>query len=173
VLTVDPLVLTDTSKANACTAEQLADLSCDPNIEGVNSNAFQPRPLGGTTLVEGSLELRFPLMPSMGLDAAVFVDGALVGVNRFSDVLSAAGSITPGFGVRFDTPAGPVRLDLGIRPTLAEELPVITEVRDSTGNGRLVTLRTSRRYDPLDRGGNFFNQIFNRLMLHLAIGPAF
>jgi outer membrane protein assembly factor BamA len=173
VLTVDPFVLTDTSKVNACTSQSIADLSCDPNIAGVNSNAFEPRPLGGTTLIEGSVEFRFPLLVARGLDGAVFLDGALVGVNAFSDVLNAAGSITPGFGVRFDTPAGPVRLDLGIRPTLADELRVITQVSDSGGNLSLVTLRTPRRYDPLDRGGNFFNQILNRLMLHLAIGPAF
>jgi hypothetical protein len=66
-----------------------------------------------------------------------------------------------------------VRLDLGIRPTLVERLPVVTEVTGTDGTERLVTLTTLRHYNPLEGSGGFLRGIFNRLMLHLAIGPAF
>jgi hypothetical protein len=103
----------------------------------------------------------------------VFIDGALVGTRRFSDIIGATGAITPGFGVRFNTPVGPVRLDLGVRPTLVEELPVITQVSDSAGNFQLVTLNTKRRYDQAQTSGGALRKVLSRLTLHLAIGPAF
>jgi outer membrane protein assembly factor BamA len=173
VLTVSSRVLTDTTRASSCTAAQLADGSCDPNEVGVPATAFQPRPIGGTTVAEASVEYRFPIAMQSGLTGALFIDGAVVRGGQFSNVIGAVASITPGAGIRFDTPVGPVRLDLGIRPTLVERLPVVTDVVQSDGTERLVTLSTLRLYDPLDRSGNLLRGILNRLMLHLAIGPAF
>jgi outer membrane protein insertion porin family/translocation and assembly module TamA len=173
VLTISPTELTDSALAQPCTTADLQAGTCDPNIAGVGSDRFQPQPLGGTTIAEATVEYRFPLAIVAGLDGAVFIDGAIVGTDRFTDLLGATGAVTPGFGLRFATPAGPVRLDLGIRPTLVERLPVITEVTDSAGSSRLVTLRTLRRYDPVDTRGTWYRRILNRLMLHLAIGPAF
>ena len=72
-----------------------------------------------------------------------------------------------------NTPVGPVRLDLGIRPTLVERLPVITQVVNPDSSVQLVTLAARRRYDPLDDSGGFLRQILSRLRLHLAIGPPF
>jgi outer membrane protein insertion porin family len=172
VLTVSPTALTDTALASPCTTAQLQDGSCDPNIAGLDAQSFQPQPLGGTTVAEFSVEYRFPLWPVQGISGALFVDGAVIGTNQLTDLLGATGSITPGFGLRMDTPVGPVRLDLGIRPTLVEDLPVVTQV--STANGaELVTLNAKRRYDPLDTRGGFLHKVFSRLRLHLAIGPAF
>lgn len=172
VLTVSPTALTDTALASPCTMSQLQDGSCDPNIAGLSANVFQPQPLGGSSVAEFSVEYRFPLWPVQGISAAVFVDGAVIGTNQLSNLLGATGSITPGFGIRMNTPVGPVRLDLGVRPTLVEDLPVVTQV--STSNGaELVTLTTKRRYDPLDAKGGFLGQVLSRLRLHLAIGPPF
>jgi outer membrane protein assembly factor BamA len=180
VLTVSPIALTrvdtledGTVRDPICTEAQLRDSSCDPNSSRLDADNFNPQPLGGTSLAEGSIELRFPLVSKFALDGAVFVDGAVIGTDRFSSLLGASGSVTPGFGVRLQTPVGPVRLDLGIRPTLVETLPVITQVTDPDSTARLVTLATPRRYDPVDTSGNFFQKILARLMLHLAIGPAF
>jgi outer membrane protein assembly factor BamA len=172
LLTIDPARLTDSTLA-ACTPASVADGSCDPNIAGLGADAFQPRPLGGTTLGEASVEYRFPLAFAAGLTGAVFLDGAVVGTNRFSDLLGASASITPGFGVRFATPAGPVRLDLGLRPRLVENLPVVTQVTNTDGSFRLVALQTPRRYDQAEVTGGALKQILSRLTLHLAIGPAF
>lgn len=173
VLTVDPAALSDTTLASPCSSADLASGSCDPNLAGVKDGAFQPRPLGGTTLAEASVEFRFPIALLPGLSGAAFVDGAIVGTRRFSDALGATAAITPGVGIRFATPAGPVRLDLGFRPRVVEALPVITQVTDSDGNFQLVTLKTSRRYDPAKATGGFLGLLSSRLTLHLAIGPAF
>jgi hypothetical protein len=72
-----------------------------------------------------------------------------------------------------DTPIGPVRLDLGIRPSLVEELPVVTQITNADGSVELVTLSKARRYDPIDHSGRFLTKVLSRLRLHLAIGPPF
>ena len=173
VLTVSPTALTDTALASPCTTAQLADGSCDPNIAGLGSTAFIPQPLGGNAVAEASVEYRFPLWPVHGINGALFIDGAIIGTNQLSDLLGATAAITPGFGLRMDTPVGPVRLDLGIRPTLVEDLPVITEITNADGSTELVALNTTRRYDPLNKSGGFFRKVLSRLRLHLAIGPPF
>jgi outer membrane protein assembly factor BamA len=173
VLTIDPAHLTAPELATPCSPSQLADGSCDPNQVGVRTRDFQPRPLGGTSLAEASIEYRFPLAWVEGLSGAVFVDGAVVGTRRYADILGSTAAVTPGFGIRFATPVGPVRLDLGIRPRVVEDLPVITQVSDSSGNFRLVTLQTRRRYDQSDATGGALRKVLSRLTLHLAIGPAF
>jgi hypothetical protein len=159
--------------AQPCLVAQLEDGSCDPNLAGVGSASFVPRPLGGSALAEASVELRFPLSSSLGLSGAVFLDGAIVGTRRFTDLLGATATLTPGFGVRFATPVGPVRLDLGIRPQVVERLPVITQVTEADGSLRLVTLTTARRYSAAESNGGFLAPVLSRLTLHLAIGPAF
>lgn len=173
VLTIDPSALTDTTLATPCTVAQLENGSCDPNIAGVETSDFQPRPLGGSALAEASVELRFPISVSAGLTGAVFVDGAIVGTRRFSDLLGATATVTPGIGVRFATPAGPVRLDIGLRPRVVERLPVITQVKEADGALRLVSLAVPRRYNAAESRGGFLGQVTSRLTLHLAIGPAF
>lgn len=151
-------------------------------LVGLKDNDFQTRPLGGTTLLEGGVELRIPI--TTYIVAAVFVDGAVLGNGSVTTITKGKAAITPGFGVRYKSPVGPIRVDLGIRPTLKASLPVITEVRDSTGVLRLVDLtggqgcagRSSagcRSYPgPLSKQ-SFFNKITNRLTLHLSIGEAY
>lgn len=173
ILTIDPARLTDTSLANPCTTAQLVSGTCNPNAPGIRARDFQPRPLGATALAEASVEYRFPIRFVEGLTGAVFVDGAIIGTRRFKDLFSTTGAVTPGFGLRFNTPAGPVRLDLGVRPTLVEDLPVITQVTDSAGNLSLVTLQTKRRFDQAQTSGGALRKVLSRLTLHLAIGPAF
>lgn len=167
VLTVDPQVLDSLA---GCTNATIADGSCDP--APVPSSDFQPRPTGGTSLIEASLEYRYPLGgPLIG---AVFVDAALVGQGAFGNLAQSTGAITPGFGIRYRSPVGPIRLDLGIRPTLTQRLTVLTEVVDSTGTHRIVQLDAQKRYDPVQASGNSFLQhVLSRLALHLSIGEAF
>ncbi len=167
VLTVDPNALLEES--GGCTRAEIEDGTCDPS--GVPVAAFHPRPVGGRSVVEASVEYRFPLGGSF--QGAVFVDGALVG-SGVRDLLTAGGrAVTPGFGARWRSPVGPIRLDLGVRPFLVEELPVVTELVGDDGVRRLVRLDTRRRYDPLEDSGGFLGQVFNRLVLHLSIGEAF
>jgi outer membrane protein assembly factor BamA len=152
---------------------------CDPNATaavdgttvGIPAEDFLPRPLGGSSVLEASVEYRFPVWGP--LQGAVFVDGALVGSGLQSAFAQGQSAITPGFGARFATPVGPIRVDLGVRPTIRERLPVITEVVEN-GERRLVRLQQRHEYDPLaGTGEQWWRQVLARLTLHLSIGEAF
>lgn len=67
-------------------------------------------PLGGLSLLEGSLELRRPIWRELG--GALFIDLGQVSLQSYDvpvDDLRFAG----GFGLSYTTPVGPVRLDMG------------------------------------------------------------
>jgi hypothetical protein len=146
---------------------------CDPNVVGADKR-FQPRPVGGTSLLEGSVEVRVPLLTNK-LFGAVFVDGAIVGSSKLqnltdfrdiADVAGATAAITPGFGIRYNSPVGPVRVDIGYHPRLVEDLLVITEDRRN-GRRTLVPLDATRRFGDADK------TILSRLVLHFSIGQAY
>lgn len=68
-------------------------------------------PRGGRTMVNGNFELRFPLYKKMG--AVLFQDlGALSG-RMFADFKPQDLLTATGFGLRFFTPVGPLRFDIG------------------------------------------------------------
>jgi outer membrane translocation and assembly module TamA len=67
-------------------------------------------PIGGLSLVEGSLEFRRPLWKE--LNGAVFIDFGQVSTQTYDppvDDLRFSG----GFGLSYSTPVGPIRLDIG------------------------------------------------------------
>lgn len=170
ILTVDPAKLI----AAGCTSATIASGACDPNAgtdtTRVAAKDFTALPTGGTSLIEGSIEYRVPMLMKH-LQVAVFVDAGFVGVGG-SSLTNGEGAITPGFGVRYLSPVGPIRVDLGIRPSLTETLPVITEVVQPDGTRKLVRLSTLRNYNPVE-GGSGISKVLNRLALHLSIGQAF
>jgi outer membrane protein insertion porin family len=168
VLTIAPEKLEDAGGVEACVAGGIG--TCDLAV--IPSDDFQPRPVGGTTVLEASLEYRFPIWEEIG--GAVFIDGATVGAEGGElPATDRKSSVTPGFGIRYASPVGPIRVDLGIRPTLSEELPVITEIIADDGTRRIVELGQTKIYDPLDDSGGWFGQVLERLTLHLSIGEAF
>jgi outer membrane protein assembly factor BamA len=67
-------------------------------------------PVGGRSLIEGSLELRRPLFANIG--GALFMDFGQVSLKSF-DVPIDDLQFAFGFGVSYTTPIGPLRLDLG------------------------------------------------------------
>ena len=69
-------------------------------------------PLGGFTLWEASLELRFPLFGP--LRGAVFTDVSDVSPYKL-DFRFDHPHLSLGLGFRFGTPIGPIRLDVGYR----------------------------------------------------------
>ena len=71
-------------------------------------------------------------------------------------------------GIRYYASVGPIRVDLGYNPGLAESLPVFTE--DSTG--RIVQLRKPNG-QPYTRTYQPQKTFLERLTLHLSIGQAF
>jgi hypothetical protein len=139
--------------------------ACDPNAGGLKDRDFEPRPLGGNFVAEGSVEARFPAWRD--LIGAVSVDAGLVQQKTNPTLPRRRAAITPGFGVRYHSPVGPIRADIGLNPGTAESLPVVTE-NIVNGQKTLVTLQTHRIYAPGQRGG-----ILIRMVLHLSIGEAF
>lgn len=67
-------------------------------------------PIGGRTLVEGSVELRHPITDKLG--GAVFLDAGQVSLRSYEFPFRHLRYGT-GLGVRYHTPVGPLRLDLG------------------------------------------------------------
>lgn len=69
-------------------------------------------PLGGFTLWEASLELRFPIAGAFS--GAVFTDAADVAPGQVQFRFGRP-HLSAGLGFRYDTPVGPIRLDVGYR----------------------------------------------------------
>jgi outer membrane protein assembly factor BamA len=157
----------DDETAAACTIEQIGTAMCDPNA--IPSSEFTPRPVGGTRVIQAGIEFRRPILgPLVG---AIFIDGARVWDPALDEIVQARSAITPGFGVRYRSPIGPVRVDLGFRSPEVEELSVITETTE--GERRLIRLETQKRFDPAEGKSGFLSSITNRLTLHLSIGESF
>jgi outer membrane protein assembly complex protein YaeT len=149
---------------------------------GLEASDFIPRPVGGDGVLEGSLEYRFPLLERFNLFGAVFVDAAVVTGESVAgrETMAAA---TPGFGVRYRSPVGPIRVDVGINPSLEDELRVITESDAGADRGLLelqgvVATNTTpavparRKFAAYQRSGGVGDAL-GRLVLHLSIGEAF
>ena len=137
--------------------------TCNPGV--LKDRDFEPRPLGGNFVIEGSVEARFPVWRD--LFGAAFVDGGMVRQKSNPDLPRRRAAVTPGFGFRYRSPVGPIRADIGFNPGTTESLPVVTE---SIVNGQrtLVTLQQRRSYSPAGGGG-----ILKRMVLHLSIGEAY
>jgi outer membrane protein assembly factor BamA len=167
---MEPRVLASGDTVAGCSSADIVNRTCDPT--GVPASAFQPRAIGGTGLIEASVEYRFPIWEE--LRGALFLDGAFVGEGAIRDIARGAGALTPGVGVRYASPAGVIRVDLGVRPTLVERLPVITQTQaDSLARPQIIRLQQQFTYDPLEGSKSGLRQIVNRLQLHLSIGQAF
>ena len=178
---------------NPCDAFSDAIRFCDPNtavdsaandsgvFEDIKDQQFTPRPLGGTSIIEASVEYRFPLPFLSSLGGAVFVDGAavgervldpLAGLSSLANLVRGKAAITPGFGVRYYSPVGPIRIDVGINTSQSEQLAVVTELVKN-GKRELVPLETPRRYSATGSQTNAWRNALNRLVLHLSIGQAY
>ena len=156
--------------AAGCTLASIADGSCNP--AGVPNDQLFPVPTGGSSLIEGNVELRMPLMK--GLTGVAFVDGAHVGTSGLATVGQAKGAVTPGFGFRYRSPLGVIRLDFGLRPVGEELLPVVVAIPDATGQFRIVRLQQEKSYSPVENPSpGTWRAIGRRIVVHFAMGQAF
>ena len=184
VLTIDPVRLLEPGTAGAgCNPSQLMDLSCDP--ASIKEGRFVPRPTGGTRVLEGNLELRFPI--GLNLEGVMFPDVGQGWGGRDEVDLSKL-AVTPGVGVRYLSPVGPIRIDFGYRFREGEPLAVVTSqlevfnpnVHEESeriridGNvipyvrtNELAALKTSRLF------GEASPLSLQRFQLHISIGQAF
>jgi outer membrane protein assembly factor BamA len=170
-----------------CAAQSINDGSCDvqPLAEDM-PDVFEVRPVGGAALLEGNVELRFPVYGDQ-LRGAAFLD--------FGQVWSTVRQIgfddlvwTPGFGVRYFSAIGPIRIDIGYNAESAERVTVVTtEVRycPTTVEEECEPIQDGIEYpfDKLDNtrtlrslGEVLWNprrSFFDRLQFHFSIGQAF
>jgi outer membrane protein assembly factor BamA len=96
---------------NPVTAAQQVQLSCDPSAKSYNPNLCLI-PIGGFTLWEFSNEFRFQIKGP--ISAAVFCDMSDVSP-QVADIRLSHLHLSCGIGARYDTPVGPIRLDIGYR----------------------------------------------------------
>ncbi|WP_018147924.1 autotransporter assembly complex protein TamA [Henriciella marina] len=121
-------VLAGRFKAGAVVGADVENLPVDTrfysggggSVRGYAYQAIGPRaddgtPLGGTSVLEASIEGRYAVRPNIGVVA--FLDAGTVSTNQFSDFSDAR--FGAGIGVRYTTPAGPIRLDVAtpLNPT--------------------------------------------------------
>jgi outer membrane protein insertion porin family/translocation and assembly module TamA len=165
VLTIPIAVLQGHDTTNAACVSGTDVTACNPNAGNLKDRDFEPRPLGGNFVLEGSVEARFPVWQD--LMGAVFVDAGMVRQQTNPALPRTTAAITPGFGARYRSPVGPIRADIGFNPGRRESLPVVTE-KIVNGQRTLVTLQQRRSYAPAQGGG-----LLNRLVLNLSIGEAF
>ena len=139
----------------------LDTLRIDEAGDTTNLNTAAASATGGTELVVGSLELRVP-SPLLGqyLRLAGFVDAGQVwapGTRASVDGIR----ITPGAGLRFITPIGPIRLDVAYNPYGNQLGPLY--LVDEDNNLQLI-----RRSFAPEAGG-----FLDRLQFQFAVGQAF
>jgi outer membrane protein assembly factor BamA len=174
-----------------CSVETINDGSCDVSM--LSEALFQRRPVGGEVLLEGNLELRFPLpFPGDRIRGAAFLDAGQVWL-RPEDVSLRGLAVTPGVGVRYYSPVGPIRVDAGFDTRGSETLNVLTtRVEECLFTGApdcqkiegppRQTLRNTGDMVTLDRTVVFgsglgdmasWGDFFSRFRLHFSIGQAF
>lgn len=126
---------------------------------------FDERPVGGDAAFEASLELRAGISDDWSLVSFVDVGQVWVDIGDLEPP-----EVTPGLGVRFASPVGPLRLDVGYDPRGARRVPVVAELR----NGEILELEESVTFDPVtfDDAGST-SAFLRRLRFHLSIGEAF
>jgi outer membrane protein insertion porin family/translocation and assembly module TamA len=152
-----------------CTDVSISSGQCDPTA--VPGDQLFKRPIGGSSVLEASAEVRIPLLKALG--GVLFVDGAYVGTPGISSPARGMGAITPGGGFRYRSPLGVLRMDFGLRPVGARNYPVVVAVDDANGLERIVTLSREKSYSPIDPSPGTLHSIARRIVVHFAMGQAF
>ena len=156
--------------AAGCTDASILTGLCNPS--GVPNDQLFARPTGGSSVIEGSAELRMPLVKN--LSGVAFVDGAYVGTSGLSTVAKSKGAVTPGVGFRYRSPLGVLRLDFGLRPVGHESLPVVVAMPDANGDEQVIRLLREKSYSPVDDPSpGTWRSIARRIVVHFAMGQAF
>ena len=120
-------------------------------------------------MLEGSVELRKRLVSRLG--GVLFADGAVVGSGAGTLTAERVSTVTPGVGLRYETPFGELRLDAGWRPDKSARLPVLVETTAADGSSQLVRLTSDRHWTSVDDANG--RRGLRRVTLHFALGHAF
>jgi translocation and assembly module TamA len=125
-------------------------------------------PVGGNGLVDGSVELRYELSES--LIGAAFVDFGQVTRDRLKPGDLKTMLIAVGVGLRYRTPVGPVRVDVGVRLPVGTLPPLL--VQDV--NGVITEQPYAQNKSCFGVGGSGGGVVGDGLcVLHISIGEAF
>lgn len=175
VLVVDPVPLLDSLGAG-CAPAQVIDLSCDAT--GAEAS-FRSRATGGTRVLEGNVEVRFAL--GREFEWVAFTDaGQVWGSDQrvaYEDL-----ELTPGLGLRWLSPVGPIRVDLGYNFGRTERLSVVTtQIAPWDGADpadRLVVDETTIDFMRTNELAVLASKVLygeteSRFQLHISIGQAF
>jgi outer membrane protein assembly complex protein YaeT len=168
-----------------CSAQSINDGSCDAGpLADAMPDIFNVQPVGGAVLVEGNIEVRFPVFRDR-IRGAAFIDFGQVWPDQDDPGLDGL-AWTPGFGVRYFSAVGPIRVDIGYNPQGAERVPVVTTEVEHCPAGQppeeiepgtvydfrdLCNTRTLRSLEPVSWQPR--ETWFDRLQLHFSIGQAF
>jgi outer membrane protein assembly factor BamA len=189
LLTVDAKgTLADSVPEGAgCTAHEINAGSCDVRALALRDRTkLDEHPVGGAVLLEGNLEVRFPVAGDF-LRAAAFIDFGQVWRTEESVRLGQL-KWTPGLGIRYFSPIGPLRVDVGYNPGGSELLTVVTtEVCDDRNRPAPCTdIQPDVMYVPGDLANRSklqplttpviwkpYRSFTDRLQFHFSIGQAF
>jgi len=164
-----------------CTAQEINAGACDVGALALeHPEELDEQPVGGAVLLEGNVELRFPVWGDF-LRAAAFVDFGQVWRTEETVQLGQL-KWTPGLGIRYFSPIGPLRVDVGYNPGGSELLTVVTtEVCDNRNRPAPCTdILPDVTYAPGDLANRRKLRALapvlwrpDRLQFHFSIGQAF
>jgi outer membrane protein insertion porin family len=167
-----------------CTAQEINAGTCDAgDLARRRPGALNVQPVGGAVSLEGNLELRYPIW-SDRLRGATFIDFGQVW-RAHGDVRLGALQVTPGVGIRYFSPVGPIRIDVGYNPGGAERLTVITTEVCDRRQDPCGDILPGESYPPehLDNRRRLrqlpavvwrpHDSFTDRLQFHFSIGQAF
>jgi outer membrane protein insertion porin family len=138
------------------------------NAEGDTIARPRSSATGGTRVVVGSVEVRTPSpVFSEIMRLGFFVDGGQVWAPETRDVVPPL-RLTPGLGLRFITPVGPIRVDAAYNPYGIQQGRLF--LVDEQNNLR----RRSRDFpDPVLDEAVIPRRFRDRIQIHFAVGNAF
>jgi hypothetical protein len=164
-----------------CAPEEINNLSCDANP--LPDSRFIEAPAGGNVLFLGNIEFRS--WPFERLQTSVFLDFGQVW-SEDTDVDLSTIQFTPGIGIRYPTPVGPLRLDLAYNFRGRADLPAITAQLEEfdpdnpreivavgeDGTSYVVSDGLAPLIPPVAFGSDDLWSL-SRFQLHFSIGQAF
>ncbi len=135
-------------------------------------------PTGGKALWEASVELRFPVWDKLGL--SLFVDGSDVRQRILDFGAPFAPHLSTGLGIRYATPVGPLRVDIGLRIPGLQVIGLAPRcgIYDPS---TVATLAPCQQGQRVPTGGGYIDPVYGQagslqgvpLAISLAIGEAF
>lgn len=167
-----------------CTAQEINGGACHAGqLARDRPGALNVQPVGGAVTLEGNIELRYPILADR-IRGATFLDFGQVW-REHGDVSLSALQFTPGVGIRYFSPIGPIRVDVGYNPAGTERLDVITTEVCDARQDPCGDIQSGVVYQPADLANRRklrplpavawqpYESFTDRLQFHFSIGQAF